>query len=264
MAQEPKHSEFRNEGGRGGILRGVSRSRALTLAVSFAVVLAGIFLAGSLVDRVIGTTEASARASKLTQTSKRSDSMNPKYSSSGYDVTPLSRDRVAALAAKLDPEAYRITQKAGTEPAFCGTLLDNKQEGIYCCVVCGLPLFSSEHKFTSGTGWPSFYREFDPEHVTRKVDRSAGMVRTEIDCARCGAHLGHVFDDGPPPTHERHCLNSASLKFYEKGTPLPPESQPVKTETAYFAGGCFWGIEHYFDQGPGVIEAVSGYMQGHV
>jgi peptide methionine sulfoxide reductase msrA/msrB len=144
-------------------------------------------------------------------------------------------------------------------------------------VVCGLPLFSSEHKFNSGTGWPSFFREFDPEHVSRVSDRSHGMARTEINCARCGAHLGHVFDDGPAPTGERHCLNSASLAFYDKGSePRPdkaaaspgstPESKSdastSKTETAYFAAGCFWGVEHYFQKGPGVIDAVSGYMQG--
>lgn len=191
-------------------------------------------------------------------------SMKPRYSESQYDITPLPREQVETLAAKLDPEAYRITQKAGTEPAFCGVFLDNKKDGVYCCIVCGLPLFSSEHKFYSGTGWPSFQREFDPEHVTRRPDRSLSMVRTEITCTRCGAHLGHVFDDGPPPTDERHCLNSASLSFYEKGAALPAESRPVKTETAYFAGGCFWGIEHYFQQGPGVLDAVSGYMQGHV
>ncbi len=209
-------------------------------------------------------------------------------SKAGYDITPLPREKVAELAGKLDEETYRITQNAGTEPAGCGTLLDNKKDGVYACVVCGLPLFSSEHKFHSGTGWPSFYREFDPQHVSRKADNSHGMSRTEINCARCGAHLGHVFEDGPKPTGERHCLNSASLKFYEKGAEMPPESRPLKdaprrearssearanaaeggraaeskTETAYFAGGCFWGIEHYFQQGPGVIDAVSGYMQG--
>ena len=184
------------------------------------------------------------------------------YSKSSFDVTPLSKDRVAELAKKLDPEAFRVTQKSGTEPAFCGTLLDNKKEGFYACVVCGLPLFNSDHKFESGTGWPSFYREYDPKHVSRKKDDSHFMSRTEINCARCDAHLGHVFPDGPKPTGERHCLNSASLKFFEKGETLPMESKPIETETAYFAGGCFWGIEHYFQEGPGVLDAVSGYMQG--
>jgi peptide methionine sulfoxide reductase msrA/msrB len=188
--------------------------------------------------------------------------MKPRYSKSGYDVTPLSPEEVAKLAAKLDPEAYRVTQRSGTEPAFCGNLLDNHKDGVYVCAVCGLPLFSSQHKFNSGTGWPSFYQPFDPDHIVRRVDTSYGMVRTEILCARCGAHLGHVFEDGPPPTG--YCLNSAALKFYENGAQLPPESQPVKTAVAYFAGGCFWGVEHYFDEGPGVLDAISGYMQGHV
>jgi len=197
-----------------------------------------------------------------TATPGKVKAMETTLSKSGYDVTPLAKEEVARLAKRLDPEAYRVTQKAGTEAPFCGNLLDNKKDGVYACVVCGLPLFSSEHKFDSGTGWPSFFREVDPAHVARVVDRTHGMERVEINCARCGAHLGHVFEDGPRPTNERHCLNSASLKFLEKGAPIPPESQPVKLETAYFAAGCFWGVEHWFERGPGVLDAVSGYMQG--
>jgi methionine-R-sulfoxide reductase len=146
-----------------------------------------------------------------------------RVSQSGYDIAPLPPERVAELAARLDPESYRITQQAGTERPFCGNLLDNKTAGVYHCIVCDLPLFSSEHKFTSGTGWPSFFQPYDPEHVTEREDASHGMIRTEINCARCGAHLGHVFDDGPPPTGRRHCLNSASLKFH-----AAPAKEPTK------------------------------------
>jgi peptide methionine sulfoxide reductase msrA/msrB len=184
------------------------------------------------------------------------------YSKSGFDITPYSKERVEELAKKLDPEQYRVTQKSGTEAPFCGNLLDNKKDGIYCCVVCGLPLFDSSHKFNSGTGWPSFFREFDPQHVKRIEDRSHGMVRIEIECARCDAHLGHVFDDGPKPSGERHCLNSASLVFHERGSELPAESRPSPMDTAYFAAGCFWGVEHAYAQIPGVIDAVSGYQNG--
>ncbi len=204
------------------------------------------------------TTDTTAPAKETTAVPAK------KYSRSGYDVTPLPRAKVEELAKKLDPEAYRVTQKAGTEAAFCGTLLDNHKDGAYCCVVCGLPLFSSANKFNSGTGWPSFFQPFDVAHVAGKQDNSHGMERVEINCARCDAHLGHVFDDGPKPTGLRFCLNGAALKFYEKSEQRPAESMPIKTETAYFAGGCFWGIEHYFQQAPGVISAESGYMQGSV
>jgi methionine-R-sulfoxide reductase len=114
---------------------------------------------------------------------------------------------------RLTPEQYRITRNSGTEPAFCGGLLKNKESGLYVCVGCGLPLFRSETKFESGTGWPSFYQPAVPENVSEKEDRSYGMVRTEINCARCDGHLGHVFDDGPRPTGRRFCLNSESLRF---------------------------------------------------
>lgn len=188
----------------------------------------------------------------------------PHYSKLGYDVTPLAKEQLAPLVLKLTPEQREVTQDHGTEPRFCGGLLHNADSGFYGCVVCGLPLFKSSAKFDSGTGWPSFFEPFDPEHVLSIEDRSYGMVRVEVRCARCSSHLGHVFDDGPRPTGLRFCMNSAALRFVKDGDPVPAESRPAELETAYFAGGCFWGVEDVFQQIPGVIDAESGYMGGDV
>lgn len=111
---------------------------------------------------------------------------------------------------------YRVTQEGATEPAFTGEYWDTKDEGVYRCVVCGHPLYDSDTKYSSGCGWPSFTRAIADGRIITREDRSAGMVRTEIRCANCGAHLGHVFDDGPAPTHKRHCVNSASLRLTPK------------------------------------------------
>lgn len=141
----------------------------------------------------------------------------PERSASGYDLRPLGRDQRERLAASLTAEERRVLLNQGTEPPFCGTLLNNKKSGIYACRLCGLPLFKADAKFESGTGWPSFDRPFDPDHIAELSDESHGMVRVEIRCQRCDGHLGHVFDDGPPPTRKRYCLNSVSMEFVPDG-----------------------------------------------
>jgi methionine-R-sulfoxide reductase len=142
------------------------------------------------------------------------------FNRQGRLVGPVEVPRVVKTDAQwrdqLTPEQFQIARGKGTERPFCGTLLDNKRSGVYSCVCCGLPLFSAQAKFNSGTGWPSFFRPVAEENVRTSADHSHGMVRTEILCARCDAHLGHVFPDGPAPTGLRFCVNSESLVFTDE------------------------------------------------
>lgn len=195
-------------------------------------------------------------------------------SSSGYDLRPIDTSK-EEWKKLLSSEQFNITCESGTEPRFQNAYYNEKRKGIYVSVCGGLPLFRSDHKYDSGTGWPSFFQPFDPDHIIERPDHSIfGMPRIELLDARSGAHIGHVFDDGPQPTGKRYCINSAALKFIPDGEPLPKESQPLpheeierlrknmKVETAMFGAGCFWGVEEAFRTIPGVIDTEVGYAGG--
>lgn len=154
---------------------------------------------------------------------------------------------------RLTAEQYKILRNHATEPAFCGTYVAQKKNGVgtYHCAGCAAPLFTSDTKFESGTGWPSFFQPL-PRRVGAKEDNSHGMMRTEVHCARCEGHLGHVFEDGPPPTGLRFCINAIALDF---------RARPA-TQKATVGAGCFWGVEATFRNVKGVVDARVGYAGG--
>jgi peptide-methionine (R)-S-oxide reductase len=188
---------------------------------------------------------------------------------------------------RLSSEEYRVLRGHGTEPAGSGCLLKAKELGTYVCAACGNPLFKSGEKFESGTGWPSFTQPVSPDAVTEHEDRSYGMIRSEVRCARCDSHLGHVFSDGPPRTGLRYCMNSVAMKHVPEGEPIPlvtGQSRPLsgtgglaaakgkrskamangEKEVITLGGGCFWCVEAVFEQLRGVEQVIPGYAGGHV
>ncbi len=192
--------------------------------------------------------------SKSTFQEKRnvSEAMLVVHDTTWVEIIRRSKESWKAL---ISENQYQITREHGTEPPFSHPYNNLHEKGIFYCADCQNPLFASNTKFDSGTGWPSFWKPYHSRSVKLTEDRSFGMIRNEVSCARCGAHLGHVFDDGPAPTGLRYCMNGLSLKFQK-------ELITTKLEKAIFAQGCFWCVEEIFESLKGVKAVVSGYAGG--